>query len=1736
MGQSTAKRPEQTTRVKLMGDWCPPEQLCAEWDRMSQGDLRWNDIEVTFEDVDIDIFVIINRPWPGEWYIPERTIIFQMEPWCGGAHQTWGAKTWGDWAAPDPSLFLQVRGHRSHLNNAFWQLRATYDELRTQPIRKTRILSSICSGKYFDPGHIKRVDFLKFIEARNDDVVRVELYAYDNPLGFERWIGPHPPGEKDAALAPYRYFFAAENNPEKNFITEKLWEPLLTETLCFYWGAPNAAEYVDARAFIAVDLDDFEQAFRTIKDAILNNEWEKRIEVIRREKRKVLEHYQFFPTLERILRHELRLPAHPSDAELRYHKYFGDALGESIRTVCFIHSYTRDHDSAILSEILDAVAVAGLLSHLDRLYIINVGDNTTLPERFTHDTLRVRLINYSSDASRGEAPTLDLIRTFSMFQHDAHVLYVHTKGASYEPPSAAVTDWRRMLLHFLVENHDQARAALQTHDVVGCNFLDHPARHFSGNFWWARAGYLKSLPPVPIGDRHQAEWWVLSTDGARNASLHDSRVNHYSEAYPRLLYVTDSPASTLLDETILRVGTSETTSAVLPHLCLCMIVKDEAHVVTETLASVAPHIDYWVIVDTGSSDDTINVIHGYFAKRGVPGEIHQRPWFDFGRNRTEALALARGKADYLWMIDADDLVNGAIDLSHLTLDSYLLRYGTDFRYWRKQIFRGSLSWKYEGVLHEYPVGMDAGTSEGRLLGDYHIDSRRLGNRSRATDKYQRDAHTLFAEVQANPGDARNTFYLAQSLRDAGDHRQALEYYTRRAAMGGWSEEVFYALLQRGVCMEHLGEPWDKVLAAHLRSWQFCPHRAEPLHLIACHYRLQGEFDLGHLFASRAKEILFPEADGLFVAADVYEWKISDELAICAYYLGRYRESLDLCNYLLAVSSISESDRERIASNRDFAVPHLLEETLAYPDDLVRQLAQEFAHGPRHQVQITLSITSCKRFDLFVKTVNSFLNCCTDVGRIDRWICIDDGSSEANRLQMRQRYPFFEFIFKTREDKGHARSMNRLLDTIASPFWLHLEDDWHFIIRDGYVEKALAILDDDPTIGEVLFNRNYGETLACRSIAGGQVRRTTKSGLRYRLHEHFRCDTPAYDEFFRLLPPGSRSNAWWPHYSLRPALLRMSAIRDTGRYDPESAHFEHQFAARYAGLGYRSAFFDAITALHIGKLTFESAEAGRPNAYQLNDEVQFGQPFSNVAPTPLRVRLLTNWTSSTALCALWDRQSKGACRWGDIEITDEDRDIDYWVVVNYPADANAYFRTDRTIIFPMEPSLGVMHWGEWAAPDPRKFVQVRSHNRYRNNSEWHLGMRYEELLTQPIEKSLRLSYVTSGKVQDPGQHLRIAFLKYIETSGTQIDIFGRDNIHNFHNYRGPLPEHDKSSGILPYRYTIAVENCAEVNYFTEKIVDAILGECLCFYWGCPNIEEYIDPAALIRLPLDDFELSLQIMEHAMRDNEYAHRLDAIRAEKLRILNEYQFFPTLARVIHGHRLAESLSIKVLNLDRRSDRWEAFRARVDEAAGSIFLARCERFAAVDGSALDLTPEILHLFRGNDFNYRRGIVGCALSHVAIWREVATRADGACLIFEDDVKPGADFCGQLVELCGEFAEIHSDYDLVLLGYQFWNESRAELSARVNLSTRLGLMEWGNYLGGLYAYLISAKGARRLLALVERDGIQNGIDWFVMKNGAELKVLQCAPHIVSSPLAAPGSTTDSDIQHDMVPLMAVKAI
>src|SRR5262249_10992730 len=145
-------------------------------------------------------------------------------------------------------------------------------------------------------------------------------------------------------------------------------------------------------------------------------------------------------------------------------------------------------------------------------------------------------------------------------------------------------------------------------------------------------------------------------------------------------------------------------------------------------------------------------------------------------------------------------------------------------YWRRQLFRNGMRWRYKGVVHEY-ADCDEAFVEERLAGEYYIESRRLGSRNRDPQKFIRDRDVLLAEVERNPDDERAVFYLAQTYFILNDYANARRWYARRAEMGGWDEEIYHSVFRLADSMWHLGEPWPQVQDTYLRAWEFRPTRA-----------------------------------------------------------------------------------------------------------------------------------------------------------------------------------------------------------------------------------------------------------------------------------------------------------------------------------------------------------------------------------------------------------------------------------------------------------------------------------------------------------------------------------------------------------------------------------------------------------------------------------------------------------------------------------------------------------------------------------------------------------------------------------------------------------------------------------------------------------------------------------------------------------------------------------------------
>ncbi|MEV7519062.1 glycosyltransferase [Streptomyces sp. NPDC091371] len=355
-------------------------------------------------------------------------------------------------------------------------------------------------------------------------------------------------------------------------------------------------------------------------------------------------------------------------------------------------------------------------------------------------------------------------------------------------------------------------------------------------------------------------------------------------------------------------------------ICLNMIVKNEAPVIRKCLESVRPLIDTWVIVDTGSTDGTQDIIRECFSD--LPGELHERPWKGFDGSRSEAIDLARPTADYLLFIDADDVmeVQPGFSMPELTHDVYRIAiHHAPVIHWRPVLVSTRLPWRYVGVLHEYLECESAQYSSAVLEG---INMLIVGGGARLRDggerqKYLRDAEVLEQGLIKEPENTRYVFYLAQSWRDAGEPEKSLAAYDRRAAMGGFAEEAYCSQLYAARIAASLDRPPAEVTDRFLRAHESRPSRAESLGSLARLCRQQNRFPLAYLFARQAAAIPRPD-DILFVEFDWYEWRALDELAVAAYWVGEYRETADCCERLLRSDALPADQLDRVSANLDFA--------------------------------------------------------------------------------------------------------------------------------------------------------------------------------------------------------------------------------------------------------------------------------------------------------------------------------------------------------------------------------------------------------------------------------------------------------------------------------------------------------------------------------------------------------------------------------------------------------------------------------------------------------------------------------------------------------------------------------------------------------------------------------------------------------------------------------------------------
>lgn len=354
-------------------------------------------------------------------------------------------------------------------------------------------------------------------------------------------------------------------------------------------------------------------------------------------------------------------------------------------------------------------------------------------------------------------------------------------------------------------------------------------------------------------------------------------------------------------------------------ICLCMIVCNEAATIDRCLFSARGVVDRYFIVDTGSTDGTIAKIEGF---EGLDGDVVERPWVDFGHNRTELLALAPEGYDLL-TLDADMTVQATMAPRFDGAEALNVPISGDHDesgpvlYSLPLLLRGFVTWEYRGAAHEYLCRADGELGDRAPVDGWHVEHH--GDGGSRGDKLKRDRKLLRKAIDHGNEGARSTFYLAQTEALLGKPEKALDLYVRRADLGGWEEEVYVALLRAGRLAIEL-DAWDRAQVLFWRAYDLRPSRAEALYEISGEARHRGQFNLAHLAASKGVTIPRPD-DTLFVAGWVYEYAMLFEFSVTSQRAGDFAAAAEAVDRLFEIETLPDAYKAAAARNRaEYGVP------------------------------------------------------------------------------------------------------------------------------------------------------------------------------------------------------------------------------------------------------------------------------------------------------------------------------------------------------------------------------------------------------------------------------------------------------------------------------------------------------------------------------------------------------------------------------------------------------------------------------------------------------------------------------------------------------------------------------------------------------------------------------------------------------------------------------------------------
>lgn len=355
---------------------------------------------------------------------------------------------------------------------------------------------------------------------------------------------------------------------------------------------------------------------------------------------------------------------------------------------------------------------------------------------------------------------------------------------------------------------------------------------------------------------------------------------------------------------------------------IVMMVKNEKKRLHVSLESVKTIADAIIIYDTGSTDNTVEILKEFCEKNKINLYIKFGTFVNFSDSRNVLLEFADTiDVKFLLQLDCNDelknpnkflefikIANNAENTGFLLCQVWFHGGGTD-KYWNIRLVKNKSNWRYFGAVHEYmkdTTVLKKGMKEKQSFkcGDeFYLYQDRTQDDDKTSKRFVRDKEMLIASLEKNPNDTRAIFYLAQTYSCLNDFRESYNLYEKRSTMQGYLEENFISCMRCGEYNLKLGGEWEKSFIWFMKAYELF-ERVEPLIRIIEYYIATRNYRLAYFFSTKAMGLSYPYNCNLFVNKHDYDYTRYHLHGICAFYVGDFDGGSKACLHALKEKNLN----------------------------------------------------------------------------------------------------------------------------------------------------------------------------------------------------------------------------------------------------------------------------------------------------------------------------------------------------------------------------------------------------------------------------------------------------------------------------------------------------------------------------------------------------------------------------------------------------------------------------------------------------------------------------------------------------------------------------------------------------------------------------------------------------------------------------------------------------------------